>query len=332
MALDLRQLRYFVAISETGSFNAAARALHIAQSALSRQMQALEQACGGRLMERSVHGVVLTATGELVLARARALMTDAANLLAETNALNDDPAGLVRVAAPSSFGDILYPALAADVTRRLPRVQLELHEALNDAALAALRAGSLEMAVVGAPEQNPHLSYTVLCVEPMLLVGQPGDPRLAVSSFPLEQLPDLPLILPIGGGWLTAARKRLGRRDVLTQATAAIRLQSPGPVKMMLRLGLGYAVLPASAVQAELRAGSLAGTLVRDLAAARVLAVPQERVLSRAAEAVAHAIKTAVSSIIAAGEFGWLPPAGDRHTRAKRRNASGMDAMISRPS
>lgn len=330
MALDLRQLRYFVAIAETGSFNAAAGVLHIAQSALSRQMQALEQACGGRLMERSVHGVVLTATGELVLGRARTLLAEAANLLAETNALNGDPTGLVRVAAPSSFGDILYPALAADVMRRLPRVQLELHEALNDAALAALREGSLEMAVVGALEHDPHISYTMLCVEPMLVVGQPGDPRLAVSSFPLEQLSDLPLILPISGGWLATARKRLGRRDVLTQA--AIRIHSPGPVKMMLRSGLGYAVLPVSAVQAELRAGSLAGTQITDLTAARVLAVPQERVLSRAAEAIVDAVKTAVAGIVAAGEFGWRPPAGDRHTRARRRNTAVTNAMLSRPS
>ena len=69
MAIDLRQLRYFVAVAETGSLcSAAAGTLRIAQSALSTaSAQALEQACGGALMERSVRGIVLTESGELLL-------------------------------------------------------------------------------------------------------------------------------------------------------------------------------------------------------------------------------------------------------------------------
>jgi LysR family transcriptional regulator, nitrogen assimilation regulatory protein len=69
--MDLRQLRTFVAIAETGSFSAAAASLRIAQSALPRQMQALEQACRGPLMERGARGIALTEAGELLLIRAR---------------------------------------------------------------------------------------------------------------------------------------------------------------------------------------------------------------------------------------------------------------------
>jgi LysR family nitrogen assimilation transcriptional regulator len=309
MNIDLRQLRYFVAVAESGSFNAAAGVLRIAQSALSRHVQTLEQACGGSLMERSVRGVVLTEAGELLLARARFLLAEATSTVTEVNELNGEPGGLVRLAAPPSFGDILYPALAIGVAARLPRVQLELREELNDDALVALRQGTLDLAVISAPEPDPHIAYTALCAEPMILTGPPGDPLLSVARFPLDRLPDLPLILPIGSGWLSVARRRLGRQLDLAQTRSRICVQSPGPIKAMLRAGLGYGVLPASSVQQDLASGNLSGTPIEDFEVLRVLAVPHGRPLRRAAAAVAQVIRSEVAAIIDAGVFGWCIPA-----------------------
>jgi LysR family nitrogen assimilation transcriptional regulator len=311
MDIDLRQLRYFVAVVEAGGFNAAAGTLHIAQSALSRHVQALEQACGGPLMERSVRGIVLTEAGELMLARARFLLAETANTVTEVNELNGEPGGLVRLAAPPSFGDILYPALAITMATRLPRVQLELREELNDEALAELRQGTLDLAVVSAPEPDPRIAYTPLCAEPMILAGAPGDARLAANPFPLERLHELPLILPIGSGWLSVARRRLGRQADLIQTHSRIYVQSPGPIKAMLRAGLGYGVLPASAIQEDLAAGTLAGTPIANFRVMRVLAVPHGRPLRRATIAVAQAIQREVAAIIAAGTLGWLAPTQD---------------------
>jgi LysR family transcriptional regulator, nitrogen assimilation regulatory protein len=312
MAMDLRQLRYFVAVAETGSFSGAAASLRIAQSALSRQVQALEAACRGRLMERGARGVVLTEAGALLLTRARFLLAEAASTVSEVSELNNEPSGLVRVAAPPSFGDILFPPLAAGVVVRLPGVQMELREALNDAALLALRQGGLDLAVVSAPDPDPRIDYVPLCAEPMILVGTPGDPRLGVASVPLEVLPDLPLILPVGSGWLSVVRRRLGTRSGEAQVKARVRVQSPGPMKAMVRAGLGYAVLPASAVQHDLTAGTLAGTAVQDFALLRLLAVPRDRPVSRAAQAVADAIRSETAAIVAAGDFGWRAPEAER--------------------
>ena len=305
MAVDLRQLRYFVAVAETGSFSAAASILRIAQSALSRQVQALERACRGPLMERGARGVVLTEAGALLLTRARLLLAEASGAIAEIAELNNEPSGLVRVAAPPSFGDILYPLLAVNIVRRLPGVQLELLEALNDAALAGLRQGELDLAVVSAPDPEPHVDYIPLCAEPMILVGPPGDALLADAWVPLEVLPDLPLILPVGSGWVGGVRRRLGNRVVEAQANARVRVQSPGPIKAMLRAGLGYAVLPASAAQPDLAAGTLSGATVRDFSLSRMLAVPRDRPISRAAQAVIEAIRTETAAIVKAGELGW---------------------------
>jgi LysR family transcriptional regulator, nitrogen assimilation regulatory protein len=330
--MDLRQLRYFVAVAETGSFNAAAGTLHIAQSALSRHVQALEQACGGPLMERSVRGVTLTEAGELLLARARFLLAEAANAVSEVNELNGEPGGLVRLAAPPSFGDILYPPLAIKIAALFPRVQLELREEMNDEALSELRQGALELAVVSAPEPDPRIAYTPLCAEPMMLVGAPDDPRLAVTPFPLDGLPALPLLLPIGVGWLSVARRRLGRQADLIQARSPVRVQSPGPIKAMLRAGLGFGVLPASAIHQEIVANYLSATPIEDFCVMRVLAAPHDRPLRRAA--TAETISSEVAAIIAAGKLGWRcpPKSSRRNTALPHPPDRRPDPPIRRPS
>jgi LysR family nitrogen assimilation transcriptional regulator len=320
MAMDLRQLRTFVAVAETGSFSAAAAALRIAQSALSRQVQALEATCRGKLMERNARGVVLTEAGALLLTRARFLLAEAASTISEVSELNNEPSGLVRVAAPPSFGDILFPLLAARVVNRLPGVQLELREALNDAALVGLRQGGLELAVVSAPDPDPRIDYQPLCTEPMILAGPPNDPRLGAASVPLELLLDLPLILPVGSGWLSVVRRRLGSRvtggRAQAELDARVRVQSPEPMKAMLRAGLGYAVLPASTVQLDLTAGTLSGAPIEDFSLLRVLAMPRDRPVGRAAQAVADVIRTETAAIVRGGDFGWDRPGGERRRQA----------------
>jgi LysR family nitrogen assimilation transcriptional regulator len=328
MAMDLRQLRTFVAVAETGSFSAAAAALRIAQSALSRQVQALEATCRGKLMERNARGVVLTEAGALLLTRARFLLAEAASTISEVSELNNEPSGLVRVAAPPSFGDILFPRLAARVVNRLQGVQLELLEALNDAALAGLRQGTLELAVVSAPDPDPRIDYQKLCTEPMILAGPPNDPRLRAASVPLEMLLDLPLILPVGSGWLSVVRRLLGSRAE-AELNARVRVQSPEPMKAMLRAGLGYAVLPASTVQLDLTAGTLSGAPIEDFSLLRVLAMPRDRPLGRAAQAVADVIRTETAAIVQCGDFGWDEPEGHRvrnkpHRLANHPECSGL--------
>ncbi|HEY1414182.1 MAG TPA: LysR family transcriptional regulator [Rhodopila sp.] len=312
MPVDLRQLRYFVAVAETGSFSAAAASLRIAQSALSRQVQALEHTCRGPLMDRGARGVVLTEAGALLLTRARFLLAEAASTISEISELNNEPSGMVRLVAPPSFGDILFPVLAVSVVRRLPRVQLELREALTDTALDELRQGSLDLAVVSAPDPDPRVDFIALCAEPMILVGPPNDPLLAATSVPVDLLVDLPLVLPVGSGWLPMMRRRLGAKANVAQIKARVWVQSPGPMKALLRAGLGYAVLPASAVQADLTEGTLSGATVEDFSLSRLLAVPRDRPLTRAAQAVADTVRAETAAIVAAGAFGWHAPNGEK--------------------
>src|ERR1700741_3464387 len=130
--MDLRQLRYFVAVAERGGFGAAASALNVAQAALSRHIQQLEHEMGGALFERGARGVSVTESGKVLLGRGRWLLGAGDDLKAEVRTEHREPSGTVRLGAPSSRADILYAPLAELFVKRFPRVRLELSEGLTD--------------------------------------------------------------------------------------------------------------------------------------------------------------------------------------------------------
>src|SRR5438094_5455838 len=106
--MDLRQLRYFTAVAERGSFSAAASALNVAQSALSRHVQLLEQEVGGPLLERGARGVTLSEAGRLLLDRARYILGEVETLRDAVTARNQEVTGTVRFGAPPSLAYVLF--------------------------------------------------------------------------------------------------------------------------------------------------------------------------------------------------------------------------------
>jgi len=106
--MDLRQLRYFTAIAEQGSFSHAANSLNVAQSALSRHVQALEADLGGPLFERGARGVTLSEAGRTLFERARFILAEVESARAEATAKNKALTGILRFGAPSSFANVLF--------------------------------------------------------------------------------------------------------------------------------------------------------------------------------------------------------------------------------
>ena len=176
--MDLRQLRYFVAVAERGGFGAAASALNVAQSALSRHVKELEHELGGALLERGARGVSVTESGKVLLARGRWLLGTIDDIKAEVRTENREPSGTVRLGAPSSLADILYAPLAKLFVERFPRVRLELSEGLTEAMSDRLLRAELDVGIVTTPQPNDHLDYETLVVEQVFLIGPPRDPLL----------------------------------------------------------------------------------------------------------------------------------------------------------
>jgi DNA-binding transcriptional LysR family regulator len=181
MDLDLRLVRYFVAVADELHFGRAAAKLHVSQPALSRQVRKLEDVLGFRLLVRDSRHVALTPRGEVFLA-------DARDLLALSERMQQPPdAGGVRIA---HIFELATSRIVADAySRARPNVQIVEHAMDSVAQLDALVDNRLDVAILRVCPQmlsdHPRgWSHTLLRLEPMRLVGRPADlPRPSVSLF-----------------------------------------------------------------------------------------------------------------------------------------------------
>src|SRR5437870_5187761 len=130
--MELRHLRYFVAVAEASTFTKAAAQLHVAQPAVSRQVQALEDELGVDLLRRSPRGVMLTAEGKLFLEEARELLKRAEDSVAKVRALARGEYGELHIGYEPSPSVDLLPAALAGFQKAVPRVQVVLHDLAGD--------------------------------------------------------------------------------------------------------------------------------------------------------------------------------------------------------
>jgi LysR family nitrogen assimilation transcriptional regulator len=288
--MDLRQLRYFVAVAERGGFGAAASALNVAQSALSRHVKQLEHELGGELLERGARGVAVTESGKVLLARGRWLLGAVDDIKAEVRTENREPGGTVRLGAPSSLADILYAPLAKTIVERFPRVRLELSEGLTEAICDRLLRAELDLGIVTMPQPIDHLDFEMLVVEQVFLIGAPHDPLLQKGKLTRREFNALP-----------AAVLPLSRNPFPLQVPSALRVDGATPMKRIAASGLGYGLLPFSGIHQEVAAGSLSAALVPWLRADRVMALPRGRPVSRATREVVAALKEICRDMVKQG-------------------------------
>jgi LysR family nitrogen assimilation transcriptional regulator len=290
--LDLRQLRYFVAVAERGGFAAAASTLNIAQSALSRHVKELERELGGALLERGARGVTVTESGKVLLARGRWLFGTIDDIKAEVRTENREPSGTVRLGAPSSLADIFYAPLAHLIVKRFPRVRLELSEGLTEGMCDRLLRGELDLAVVTTPQPNDHLDYETLVVEQVFLIGPPRDPLLKRGKLTRKEFEGLP-----------AAIVPLSRNPFPPTVPFSLRVDSAVPMKRIVASGLGYGLLPFSGIHEEIEAGKLSAALLPWMRADRVLALPRGRPVSRATREVFTGLMQVCQDLIDEGKI-----------------------------
>ena len=152
MNLDL--LKTFVAIAESGSLSRTAEGWRVAQSTLTRQVQALEAEIGGRLLERSHRGVALTAAGQALLAGIRPLVGQLDAAVAEARKLARGQSGSVRIGyVMSAATEYLNPALAV-LRAKHPEVKVKLVDLSPGEQIAGLRKGELDVALVGLADAS----------------------------------------------------------------------------------------------------------------------------------------------------------------------------------
>jgi DNA-binding transcriptional LysR family regulator len=195
--VELRHLRYFLAVGEALNFTKAAERLRVAQPALSRQIHDLEDEIGVDLLRRSSRGVTLTAEGKLFLEEVRELLKHADESVERVRALARGEYGELHIgylAVPTT--EILPPTLAA-FQKAVPRVRVLLHNHASDELIAGLRNGTLELAIMVEPtgEQTAGIEYELLRSYPLGVAMRAAHPFARLKSIPLEKLATEPIVV-----------------------------------------------------------------------------------------------------------------------------------------
>jgi len=177
--MELRHLRYFVAVAEEGSLTLAAeKRLHTAQPSLSRQIRDLEYEVGVQLMSRSVHGIELTAAGRAFLDHARLALTqaDAAGEAARRAAQPAKPTFALGFLTGQEMDWL--PETMRILQNELPNIEVSVSSQYSPDLAQALLRGKLDLAFMRPEAHMPDLDYKVVVKEP-LIVAMPSDHRLA---------------------------------------------------------------------------------------------------------------------------------------------------------
>ena len=194
--MELRQLRHFVVLAEELHFRRAAARLHISQPPLSKQIAALEQELGCRLLERSRRRVALTPAGATFLRDVRGVLAELDVAVSTARALAAGSAGVLRVGFVGSALLSIVPAAVQAFTDSRPGVEVELSERSTIDALRLLRSGTLDVALVRPPMEPDAALHSELVLRERTIAAVPSGHALAqLRRIPLRRLASEPLVL-----------------------------------------------------------------------------------------------------------------------------------------
>jgi DNA-binding transcriptional LysR family regulator len=193
--MELRHLRYFVAVAEERHFGHAAERLHMAQPPLSQQIRRLEAELGVQLLDRTTRRVDLTPAGALLLDRARQILADVDDAVEDTKRAARGEVGRLSIGFTGSATYALLPKIAAALREALPDVDLRLHgEMLTPAQVEALVDCTIDLAFLRPPVRRRDLVVEVLRREPLIAVLPAGHRLAKAETVSVRDLADVPFV------------------------------------------------------------------------------------------------------------------------------------------
>jgi DNA-binding transcriptional LysR family regulator len=244
--IELRHLRYFLAVAETLHFSKAARRLGMAQPPLSQQIKRLEQMLGHALFERTTRGVKLTAAGQLLARRARSTMEKVDEDLAQVRRLGRGEEGTLTVGFSGSVMFTELPAAIQSFRRRYPKVELRLRELVTSAQIAALLNGQIDLAFLRDGDPTEGIRITTLLKEKYVAVLPEAHPLAQRKTLGVKALEGEPFIMfarrmgPLAYDRTMACCERSGfRPNIVQDAPQWLTLVR------LVAAGLGVTLAPA---------------------------------------------------------------------------------------
>ena len=256
--MELRQLRYFLAVAEAENFTAAAQRLHLAQPALSQQIRALEGELGVSLLERGARRSRLTDAGTSMVARARRILLEVEGAKQDLGAHANGERGNVRFGcALQSLSEGRLPGVLSEFRRRFPHVQIEFREAHTLQLGELLVDGQLDLALVhlGRGETDElrvdydlaAIGFETLYEEPLVVAVGPRHRLARRARVRLDELADEEFVSFGPGSTVRELVARAAHQAgfVPRSSISALNL---GTVRALVSAGLGIAVVPAAAL------------------------------------------------------------------------------------
>ncbi|MDQ0808948.1 DNA-binding transcriptional LysR family regulator [Streptomyces sp. B3I7] len=250
--MDLQQMRYVLAVADTGGFTRAAERCHIVQSALSHQVARLERELGARLFERTSRRVRLTPAGEAFLPAARQALEAAERARAEVAAATGEIRGTLTLGSIPTVAAVDLPALLRDYRLRHPHVRIRLRTGSSERFVEQVRDGTLDAALLGVPPgfRPQGVRDRELRQGRHVAVVAPGHPLADEDRVDLRRVAD-EVFVDFADG--SAARAQSDRAFAAAGLRREVAFEVSG-VELMVRMvrhGLGIALLP-EAFTAEL--------------------------------------------------------------------------------
>jgi LysR family nitrogen assimilation transcriptional regulator len=301
--MELRQLRYFLAVASEGTYGRAAQKLHVAQPALSRQIQKLEQELGATLFFRHSHGVTLTDAAIDIKARAQHIIDEVRAVAQMARESASGVKGRLRIGVSPGTAEILAYPLSKLFLDRYPEFRCELVSMLTPARIELLREGKVAFAVMNAPSVVEGLRIFPLMREPLCLICRSDDRRFPMDVIDLQDLAHVPLVL---GGTLDS-----GVRSILASSfeTAGLQLHTvaevntAGASKALVLEGLGPTVHVAAMARTEIQRGELRALPICNLHSVRVLACPIDMPITQPMREMMSTVRACLSDLVAGGKW-----------------------------
>jgi len=249
--MNLRDIKYILAVAETRHFGRAAERCFVSQPTLSGQIKKLEDELGVTIFERTNRSVEITPIGDALLVHARLLLEQADAIEQVARAHQDPLAGPLRTGAIPTLSPYLMPLILVPLKRRYPQLKLVLFEEITDSLLRRLHQHELDAALLATPVTDPDLESMPLFDEPFWLAHPRNHPLYDKDEITQEDLASIDLLLLSEGHCLThqvmevchlADRPRDGEMADLRAASLETVLQLVGA-------GFGSTLVPALAIR-----------------------------------------------------------------------------------
>jgi LysR family transcriptional regulator, nitrogen assimilation regulatory protein len=297
--MELKSLHYFVRIAELGSITRAAAHLQIAQPALTRHVQRLEEEVDTALFTRANRGVRLTEAGQKLLDNAQRILRDVERAGDEIRAHKAHPSGKIILGVTPTLCPVVVPELFARMPRHYPLVELKVVHAGTIRLEEFIVAGLVDLALMAELSKSRLIASTRLAEEEMVLVTRPG--ARSPGAVSAKELNRTPLIL--GDGLRAALDVLLAGRGIALQVDT--ELNDHETIRLMVQQGVGASILPYSSVQRECGRGLVEAHRITASGVFRTVAlgVTAGRGPSAARQAVGEAVGEVIADIEAAGKL-----------------------------